>query len=48
MIVDPSKLPSMKSVVLFVEEGFSQFEVIDMTKTLLEKGYVASYNMPKS
>lgn len=48
VIVDPSKITSLKSVVLFVEEGFSQFEVIDMTSTLLQKGYVGSYNVPKS
>ena len=48
MIVDPAKIASQKSVVLFVEEGFSQFEVIDMTSTLFQKGYVGSYNAPKS
>lgn len=33
---------------MFLEEAFSIYEVFDMTKDLKEKGYIASYNVPKN
>jgi hypothetical protein len=35
-------------VVLFLEEAFSIYQVVDMTETLFKQGFVGSYNMPKS
>lgn len=48
VIVDPSKVSTLKDVVTFVEEAFSIYEVIDMTFLLQQKGYVGSYNVPYS
>ncbi len=36
----------MKNLIQFVEEGFSEYEVVDMTKLFYKNGYVASYNVP--
>lgn len=33
---------------MVLEEAFSIFHVDDWTSTLQEKGYVASYNVPKN
>ena len=50
VVMDKANLEnkSFKNVVVFVEEAFSQYDVIDMTSWLQEKGYVASYNVPFS
>ena len=50
VVIDKHQLPQkvFKNVVIFVEEGFSLYDVIDMTTMLQEKGYVASYNVPYS
>jgi hypothetical protein len=34
VIVGPSKLDPLKNTIIFVEEAFSVFDVIDMTKSL--------------
>lgn len=50
VIVDKNQLSQskFKDVVVFVEEGFSLYDVIDMTPLLQQQGYVASYNVPYS
>jgi hypothetical protein len=48
VIVDQAKLSTYKNVVLVVEEGFSQYEILDKTSMLQQKGYVPSYNIPYS
>jgi hypothetical protein len=47
-VIDASQLTTNQSIITFVEEAFSIYEVIDMSESLFEKGYVGSYNQPKS
>ena len=50
IIVDRNQLleQKFKNVVIFVEEAFSLYDVIDMTERLQERGYIGSYNLPFS
>ena len=48
VIIDPKNLAIKKNAVVYVEEAFSIYEIIDMTDVLYSQGYVPTYNMPKS
>ena len=48
VIIDARNLRTGRDIVTFVEEGFSVFDVIDMTDRMIGQGYIASYNMPVS
>lgn len=46
--MDPKNLGDKKNAVIYVEEAFSIYDIIDATPMLFEQGYVPTYNMPKS
>jgi hypothetical protein len=48
VVVDPKNLHDKKNAVIYVEEAFSIYDIIDATPMLFEQGYVPTYNMPKS
>jgi hypothetical protein len=46
ILIDPRQVDSGKEIVIFFEEAFTLYRIIDMTPDLLTNGYVAGYNTP--
>ena len=46
IILNPSNIGKREDLVVYYEEAFSLYKIIDMSGNLTDNGYVASYNSP--